>query len=302
MMGTHQVVDFARVLDNPEALRGPVVIVGGLPRSGTTFCQRLLNSSKQFLIFDEFPPSVAPSLQSLLDGQASFYAHDFEKWRNVDRATLLSRQRYLLLTLWAMGSDPSVSRKKARSIFGASHVKFFGQKTPSSELDLQAYAPYFGEVGIVLVYCVRHPVAVLRSLAAMPWRGIGDEDAMIAHTVSRYEKSLAAIDAAGADKNVTVVPFLIDSLSTAATSDRRPLADQFLRAFPGRPTPDAGMLKFLDEMPVVDHWPVLEKVPSQQLRPEHIETISPAKVLGYSKHEVIQEVLRRFGLAEHAWS
>ena len=140
-----------------NALKQPVILIGGLPRSGTTLCERLFGSHPEIRIFDESPLSSMPSL---LAEQQAFYGPAIESWRNLTECELKWRQATLIAELWMLGSDP---KKLTNDRF-----LYVGQKTPGVEEDLPFYQRYF-PCGLILIYCVRHPVRVLRSMLAMPW-------------------------------------------------------------------------------------------------------------------------------------
>lgn len=144
-------------------LANPPVIVGGLPRSGTSLTRDLLNTSKKLAIFDEFPYQRFHALFAFAEQLVQAGGEPLESWRGLDGGRG-QRLLALLATGWALASREHLWRR----LDGRGVVRV-GMKTPLAELEYGHYERLLGPAAPLLVYCWRPPLAVYESLLSLTW-------------------------------------------------------------------------------------------------------------------------------------
>ena len=140
------------------------IIVGGVPRSGTSLTRDLLNTHPKVVILDEFPFSRVPSTFSLMRELRDLAELPHESWRGLDSRELADRLAWWLASTWASVSRPSLLRR-----FQARGVRRFGMKTPSAELFFDELQAHLRQNKPQLVFCIRDPLSVYESLLGLAW-------------------------------------------------------------------------------------------------------------------------------------
>ena len=253
----------------------PVVVVGGLPRSGTSFWQSLLNAHSEVLIFDEFHAMLDEGFPRFLEGHRRFFDRQFERWRRVSPAEMDARFRELLVQFWALGTNPALLEKAHR------RVRVFGLKTPGVERSLTWLSSLFGDRRIVFLYCVRSPLQVLRSLHRMPWGEDATNETLIQDLVRRHGESMGQVEEARELANVKV---RLCSVQHAGETEPQRLeyATTLFRALGleiDEPAHD-----FVREWRVVDHWPNAQEgrapgMPKTDFKREELERFQTADTI-----------------------
>lgn len=138
-------------------MRGPIV-VGGMPRSGTTFMLKLLNVHQRIAVTSEINPK-AGELACALMRQLTVYMN-----RHEPRQRLWDANRPdLMVQIWKSVTSPGHYRNKPADARIA-------HKTPGSERLFEDYVRIFDPNTPQLIYCLRNGAHVMRSLLNVPWK------------------------------------------------------------------------------------------------------------------------------------
>ncbi len=177
-----------------------LVVICGVPRSGTSFVGRLLNRSPDLAVFVETPGlSTFPSLMELVGqyrGWCARIASDpVQSWRAITPDLVEERVREILLA-FCRAVRPAVdpgdsSRWDAPEKSPSSTICL---KAPGAESDAPLYDSLFPTRKPKYVYCMREPGAVYGSLLSMAWgAGMRPEDflAQLRRSVDRAEALLS---------------------------------------------------------------------------------------------------------------
>ncbi|MBL8339067.1 MAG: sulfotransferase [Rhodoferax sp.] len=262
-----------------------VLLVGGLPRSGTSSCDRFLHAFTRCFMLDEHHGLIQESflsaqeflLQYRRDELAVWTDAAGRSWRDYDGAQLdWLRQRSLLALLFLCTRPGKFAGKEA------AQLGVVGFKLPHLERTVARVARLLAPLSVHFVYCVREPLQVLQSNWQMPWVGGADTAAFGNGIAQQYGVSLAAYRAAR-DAGIRTVVWRTPE---RPTSDMRE-ADAFLA--------ELGLAaqlgpRAVDAVPVIDEWPAERRRTAVPL-PEEV-------LIRFSQSAEVQAFRREFGLAE----
>jgi hypothetical protein len=170
--------------------------IGGLPRSGTTSCDRWLHSFPSCFIADEFHGLTAPDYSAALRFLQDYAHHEVEVWtdsagRSWREATLNDldwrRHRALLSTLFLYTRSLKFLGKKPKEI------DTIGFKLPMLETVFSGLLPCLLQNETFFVYCVREPIDILKSNWTMPWTKETDQERFVDWFISEIARSMAGI-------------------------------------------------------------------------------------------------------------
>ncbi len=181
----------------PPAVRP--VIVGGMPRSGTTLLRRLLNTADELFLYPEMNPARLPSLFPFLDELRGFLGR---KRLHVGPEVIDARISHLLRTVLATG----LRRRDDL----ADHPRY-GFKQPNAELHHEAFARALGTCRPRWVLTVRDPVAVYSS--NLTWSNHGDRSPE-AFLEQQVRSAQAGLGIDPADRFVVDIDTLTDDPDT----------------------------------------------------------------------------------------
>ena len=157
-----------------------------------------------------------------------------------------------------------------------------GSKTPSAERSFRILDDTFEENPPFYVYCLRSPYRVLRSMAAMPWMKDDPIDACLGFFQESWD-ALLELQRRDAGR-VRVVQ--LDKVG-ASIEERASFAGDVL-GFLGENLDD-GVRRFVEEWPVVDHWPL---VPRGEGEPDPLDRLDASRLGEFGDHPLISEILR----------
>lgn len=156
----------------------PPIIVGGNPRSGTTFVAAMLNEHADVVITSEMNPKAARLMVEMMHQLTRYMG------RKAHRARYWRRKRpRLQLEIWRATTSDVVYKDKAADAV-------MGHKTPGVELLFDDYVRIFEPAARPrLVYCLRDGLSVLRSVMNMPWAPVSFEERLdeYKHSVATFE-------------------------------------------------------------------------------------------------------------------
>jgi Sulfotransferase family len=199
---------------NPQLLYGfasqlnlnllkPVTLAGGLPRSGTTFLEAVLQAHPQILCMQEFMPlktgafaEFMRSVRLLTEGERKIWTGTTgENWRGFSE--IEDSQRLLLLLIACLGST---THSANAAIKAPQDVRVVFCKTPSAEIHFLALADAIKTLSIKYVHCIREPQDWIKSMWEMPWENQNDPKLAINEFCQMMHvsaKAFEAISAAG---------------------------------------------------------------------------------------------------------
>lgn len=170
-----------------------VVIVGGLPRSGTTSLDATLHARSDTFMCDEFHELRRLETRRFFNRLQHYHAGESRHWQDSEGRTWrgmgpddyrLAAAHSLTQTLLSF-SDPKKFRGKH-----SAEVDVFGFKHPRIEVGAMMFHNMFSPVQVHLVYVAREPVSVLRSIWEMSWTAETDP-AVFEESIQRdYAQSL----------------------------------------------------------------------------------------------------------------
>jgi len=269
----------------PAGTPGHLVIVGGLPRSGTSSCDRFLHAHAGCFMTDEHHGLMNEQLLSAQDFLSDYQRNEIALWRDGAgrswRGYALpeldwSRRRWLLSLLFLYTRRDKFLGKSPRQ------VTVVGAKLPHAERVVPRLAHLLAPCPVSFVYCVREPTRVLSSNWQMPWVSGTDSEQFVAGMIQQYGTSLSAFRAVREAKVSTVVWKTPDTPADAGAI-ARPFLDQLGLA------EELGCYQNA-AIPVVDEWPPERRRPAVPI---------PVSVMrAFSESPVVQAFRREFGLAE----
>jgi hypothetical protein len=207
----------------------PPIIIGGNPRSGTTFLAALLGAHRDIIVTSEINPDAAELACQMLHRLTLYMDQVPSRKRIWDR-----NRGGLMVEIWKSVTSAALMREKAVN----SRV---GHKTPGAEHRFEDYVEIFRPVQPKLVYCLRDGVRVMRSLVNMPWREVS-----LAERLALYKQSLETYEALQRKYPKDVLLFQVDKI--AREPDQRRTQVQEVFDFIGEPM-DASAHRFVDEWP-----------------------------------------------------
>ncbi len=210
----------------------PVVFAGGLPRSGTTFLEAILQAHPQIMCMQEFMPlktGVFAEFMGFLNNITKqerniWTAPNGDHWRGFSKVE--DNQRLLLLLITCLASTTNSAHAAQKNI---QDVRVVFCKTPSSEIHFLSLCNAVADIPLKYVHCIREPQAWAKSLWEMPWeRGSDREEAMerYGQTMWASAKAFQAISSAG-------IPVHLLDTSKVWAEDTRSRAIQDLCLFFG---------------------------------------------------------------------
>lgn len=229
----------------------PPIIVGGMPRSGTTFVTSLLNAHHDLAITAEMNPNAAEKLLDLHEHLTRYmYRHQ------VRREVWDAKRAQFVLDAWCaltgderlQGPDPHI-----------------GHKTPGSELLFERYEQAFEPVRPRLVYCMRDGWSVLRSLLNMPWRPVP-----LRRRLEQYTTSVATFERLQASRPDRVRLFQVDRMPEDPAARQAEVAGLF--AFVGHEV-DASVRRFVADWRPVNIQSSWQGSTDERLTTEQVRTI-----------------------------
>jgi hypothetical protein len=154
-----------------------LVLAGGLPRSGTTFAEAVVDAHPQVLSFDEYMPLKSSEFAHFLRFFADLTAAERRVWVDAGGNNWRGysadeeRSRFLRFLITSFAATTRHERIAAKS---PSQVRVLFCKTPSCEVPLTVLADALarspgGGLPLRYVHCVREPLACARSNWDMPW-------------------------------------------------------------------------------------------------------------------------------------
>lgn len=248
-------------------------IIGGLPRAGTSSCERILHSADNCFVADEFHGlsdsgylNSLKFLNSYPDIETNVWVDECGlSWRELSRSDLHERAHILQLATLLAYTRPSKFAGKDPTA-----ISHFGVKLPSIENAFPQLEPLLSKNPIPFIYCARNPTDILFSHWQMPWV-TEDNPKRFAESVladlRRSIDSFRAIARSGSPVFIWKTPISYEGVIQAA---------HFLNLARSIPT----------RLAVVDEWP--------RERRRTISPISDVILADFSVHEIVQEYRAQF--------
>lgn len=279
--GARDALEFLAQLpgDTPTHL----IIVGGLPRSGTSSCDRFLHAHSGCFMTDEhhslLNEQILSGYEYLVDYQNSEIAlwksDAGRSWRNYKLTELdWARRRWLLSLLFL-----HTRREKFAGKF-PERVAVIGVKLPHIENTVPRIVPLVAPCPVTFVYCVREPTLVLSSNWEMPWVSSSDARMFADNMLQQYASSLAAFRTVRKTNIKTVIWRTPDTAGDDGASRQTFLSELDLVTQLGSHQDTA--------IPVVDEWP--------RERRRRVAPIGDAVLKAFSESDAVQEFRREFEL------
>lgn len=190
-------MDLSALLNLPACLRGDVkfTIGGGLPRSGTTYAEAVLQAHPSILCFQEFMPLKTSAFADFLSA--------IDKTMTFERNIWTDAQGYHWRGYGAEEDRPRLTALIVASLASTTHTRYLlGKsikeirtlfcKTPDAEINLLALK---STLEFSYVHCIRDPVACAKSNWQMPWLSNEDLDQWIPYFGQSLRASAVAFEA-----------------------------------------------------------------------------------------------------------
>lgn len=170
-----------------------VVVVGGLPRSGTTSLDAALHACASCFMCDEFNDMLLLEVRQFFNRLQNYHRNEGRHWMDTSGRTWRGMDaddhgeaaaHALAQTLLAFTNPAKFSAKHAIDI------RVLGFKHPRIERGGQMFRNAFPFAETKFVYAAREPVAVLNSLWTMRWTREDDPQAFMDRIIRDYEQSL----------------------------------------------------------------------------------------------------------------
>jgi hypothetical protein len=264
-----------------------LLIVGGLPRSGTSSCDRFLHAHAGCFMTDEHHGLMNEQLLSAQDFLSDYQRNEVGLWQDEAgrswRGYALpelerSRRRWLLSLLFLYTRrDKFLAKSPGR-------IAVVGAKLPHVERFVPRLAALFAPCPVSFVYCVREPTRVLSSNWQMPWVSGADSEQFVAGMIQQYAASLSAFRTVREADIPTVVWKTPDT--------------------PG--DFDANGQSFLDKLGLAEHLggyrsaaiPVIDEWPPERRR--RAAAIADPAMRAFSESPAVRAFRSEFGLTEPA--
>lgn len=273
----------------PAAQPSDILLVGGLPRSGTSSCDRFLHAFSRCFMLDEHHGLIQDAFLSAQEFLQQYRSDELgvwtdaagRSWRDYDGMQLDWLRQRSLLALLFLCTRPGKFAGKVPEQLGV-----VGFKLPHLERTVARVARLLAPLPVHFVYCVREPLQVLQSNWQMPWVGGNDSAAFGAGIAQQYGVSLAAYRSA---RNAGIRTVVWRTPDRPAADLRE--ADAFLQAL------DLGAQlgpRVQDPVPVIDEWPAERRRAAPAL---------PLEVLrSFTASAEVRAFRQEFGLVEPALS
>lgn len=184
-----------------------VFIAGGMPRSGTTQAEAIVQSHPAILCFQEFMPLKSTAFADFLCAIDQAMASERSIWSDVTGrqwrgyTSEEDKLRIAALTINSLACTTNLELLGRKSL---EDVLIVFCKTPGAELNLLALN---GILDFSYVHCIRDPVACARSNWEMPWQSATDLDAWVGsfgRSLGESAGAFEAIQQAGIPTHVVV--------------------------------------------------------------------------------------------------
>ena len=253
----------------PAQQPSDILLVGGLPRSGTSSCDRFLHAYTRCFMLDEHHGLIQDAFLSVQEFLAQYHSDELgmwtdasgRGWREYNGMQLDWLRQRSLLALLFLCTRPGKFVDKAADQLGV-----VGFKLPHLERTVARVARLLVPLPVHFVYCVREPLQVLQSNWQMPWVAGADPAAFVGGITQQYAVSLAAFRSAR-DAGIRTVVWHTPERPASDTRD----IDAFLERLALGPQlgPRAH-----EPVPVVDEWPTERRRVTPPLPPDMLRSFS----------------------------
>jgi Sulfotransferase family len=176
----------------------PVTLAGGLPRSGTTFLEAVLQAHPQIICMQEFMPLKTGAFAGFVNSLRVLTANERtiwtgtkgENWRGFSE--IEDTERLLLLLIACLGSTTHQGNVATKS---PGNIRVVFCKTPSAEIHFLDLANAVRTIPLRYVHCIREPQAWVKSIWAMPWEHENDPHIAINEFCQMMHESAKAFEA-----------------------------------------------------------------------------------------------------------
>lgn len=171
--------------------------IGGLPRSGTSSCERWLHGYRGIFVADEFQGFNDAAYLAGLAFKGDYIHSEIELWTDENGRTWRGTTRDRLDRGRTIAEIVNLLLHTRPSKFAGkdpADCLVFGFKLPLLEEHFADVWPSFGKQPFPFLYCARDPAAILQSLWTMPWVAPTDEDSFVEATRLHIRQSLDGLD------------------------------------------------------------------------------------------------------------
>jgi hypothetical protein len=244
------------------------IIIGGNPRSGTTFTAALLEAHGRIVVTSEINPEAAELACQMMRRLTVYMG------RTASRKRVWQRNRAQLMTqIWKGVTSRLLIEAKPSS-------STIAHKTPGSEQRFEDYVEIFAPIRPKLVYCLRDGVSVMRSLTNMPWREVSFD-----RRVALYNESVALYEHLQRKYPQDVFLFQVDKAPIDSAARLGQISELF--DFIGEPI-DAPTEAFVAQWPLRNTMAtVIGDDRAVELQADHLRTLA--------KDEAFVAAQRRYG-------
>lgn len=190
-------MDLSALLNLPALLSRDVkfAIGGGLPRSGTTYAEAVLQAHPSILCFQEFMPLKTSAFADFLSAISNTMTFERNVWTDA--------QGHHWRGYGAEEDKPRLTALIAASLASTTHTQYLSGKsigeirtlfckTPDAEINLVALK---STLEFSYVHCIRDPVACAKSNWQMPWLSGEDLDQWVPYFGQSLGASAVAFEA-----------------------------------------------------------------------------------------------------------
>lgn len=190
-------MDLSALLDLPALLRGDIefAIGGGLPRSGTTYAEAILQAHPSILCFQEFMPLKTSAFADFLSAIDKTMTFERDVWTDAQGCHWRGygaeedKPRLIALVVASLASTTHTHYLSGKSI---REIRTLFCKTPGAEINLLALK---STLEFSYVHCIRDPIACAKSNWQMPWLSGEDLDQWIPYFGRSLGASAVAFEA-----------------------------------------------------------------------------------------------------------
>lgn len=170
-----------------------IVVVGGLPRSGTTSLDAALHACPSCFMCDEFHDLLLLEVRRFFNRLQNYHGNEGRHWLDAEGRTWrgMDAEDHTEATAYALSQTLLAFTNPAK--FSGKHaidIRVLGFKHPRIERGGQMFRNAFPFAETKFVYAAREPVAVLKSLWTMRWTREDDPQALMDRIIRDYEQSL----------------------------------------------------------------------------------------------------------------
>ena len=193
-------LSIARIIDNFLDLPcRRIILIGGLPRSGTSSCEAFFHAQEGCFVFDEFHPlkeqgflSQIGALQNYGEIQLDFWTDSSGyDWRNFSRKDYIDAS--LATFLYSVAAFTKKEKFKNKD---PQKLRVLAIKLPSLEDVYPALRDALNSCGVEthFIYCARDPIKSLRSNFQMPWVGNEGPENFVSQYSKQIQRSVSAME------------------------------------------------------------------------------------------------------------